>query len=146
MDITEKLRVYERTPSPFLQSVQFSRPAVADLLKTMICNILYRNLQLEPVKILDASQTFLLKEFCVRYGLSVLTMYFLPPLTFTPFICIEFIRSTGTFSSSSAPLSFSTSLARILFPKPITYHHLHPGSTCSAVPTASPTPLQNSKA
>jgi hypothetical protein len=77
MDITEKLRVYERTPSPFLQSIQFSRPTVSDLLKTMICNILYRNLQLEPAKILDASQTFLLKEFCVRYGLSVLTMYVL---------------------------------------------------------------------
>ena len=75
MDITEKLRVYERTPSPFLQSIQFSRATVSELLKTMICNILHRNLLLEPVKILDASQTLLLKEFCVRYGLSVLTMY-----------------------------------------------------------------------
>ncbi len=75
MDITEKLLVYERTPSPFLQSIQFSRATVSELLKTMICNILHRNLLLEPVKILDASQTLLLKEFCVRYGLSVLTMY-----------------------------------------------------------------------
>ena len=79
MDITEKLRVYERTPSPFLESVQFSRAPVSDLLKKMICNILHRNLLLSPAKILDASQTFLLKEFCARYGMSVLTMFVPPP-------------------------------------------------------------------
>ncbi len=122
MDITEKLRVYERNPSPFLQSIQFSRATVSDLLKSMICNILYRNLQHQPVKILDASQTFLLKEFCARYGLSVLAMYV------NPFPQCTFVTPIpGMLCSLSVLLSSSTNSARFLCQKQTMFRHSRPG-------------------